>query len=124
MQIVHLSADFPDPFAPRKTNAVRGLLNLVDEFDHRVYSLNRISPTQGIHALTFDQHNRAVAYGAPPFGLFLRTFLNRLARWVTNDIEQRDLEPTAIHAHKLSIEAIVGDKIAGWLGILFRPQQQ
>lgn len=117
MQVLHLSADFPDPLAPRKTNAVHGLLDLIQEVDHLVYSLNRVGPAAGIYGLTFDTHHRAVAYGAAPYGLLSQTFLSRLARWIMSDIETRKLAPVAVHAHKLSIEAVVGDKIAGWLGV-------
>ncbi|MEM7058400.1 MAG: glycosyltransferase [Pseudomonadota bacterium] len=117
MQVLHLSADFPDPLAPHKTNAVRGLLGLIEEIDHRVYSLNRVGPAAGIHALSFEDHHRAIAYGAAPYGLLLQAFLSRLSRWIMTDIEDRKLSPVAIHAHKLSIEALVGDKIAGWLGV-------
>ena len=42
MLILHLSADFPDPFVPGKTRAVSNLLDLVPEHDHEVYSLNRV----------------------------------------------------------------------------------
>ncbi len=117
MQILHLSADYPDPLMPQKTNAIRGLLDLIEEVEHRVYSLNRVGPGEGVHALDFGDHHRAVAYGAPSYGLLLQTFLNGLARWIISDIEARKLVPTAVHAHKLSIEALVGNKIATWLGV-------
>lgn len=117
MQVLHLSADYPDPLAPAKTTAIRRLLELVPEIDHRVYSLNRVAATHGIHALTFDGHHRAVTYGAPPFGLLHRTFLHRVADWIMADIDERGLAPVAVHAHKLSIEALIGDKIARSLDV-------
>jgi len=117
MQVLHISADFPDPLAPLKTNAIRGLLDLVEEVDHFAYSLNRVGPASGIYGLTFDKVHRAVAYGSAPYGLLTQTFLSRLARWIMADVEARELTPDAVHAHKLSIEAIVGDKIARWLEV-------
>lgn len=117
MQVLHLSADFPDPLASAKTSAIRRLLDLVPEVDHRVYSLNRVSAAHGIHAFTFDGHHRAVAYGAPPFGVLHKTFLNRVADWVMTDIRERGLAPVAIHAHKLSVEALVGIRVSQSLGV-------
>lgn len=112
MQILHLSADYPDPLAPAKTSAIRRLLELVPEVDHDVYSLNRVGPTRGISALSFETRHRAVTYGAAPFGVLHRSFLHRLARWIISDIEDRGMRPSAIHAHKLSVEGLVGDEIA------------
>ena len=117
MQILHLSGDFPDPLNTAKTKAVRGLIELADGFQHHVYSLNRVGPHHGTTALTFDQDHRAVTYGAPPMGLLHRVFLERLARWIMRDVAARRLDPVAIHAHKLSIEAVVGARLSEWMQI-------
>ncbi|MEM9141122.1 MAG: glycosyltransferase [Pseudomonadota bacterium] len=115
--LLHISSDFPDPLAPGKTRAISGLIDLVGEVNHHVYSLNRVSPRRGIRALTFDGRHRAVAYGAPPYGLAHRTCLERVARWIGADLAERGVTPKAIHAHKLTMEGIVGLHLARQLGI-------
>lgn len=119
--ILHLSADYPDPLMPRKTRAVSNLLALAPEHTHSVCSLNRVGWRKGIHAIDFkddvgEQH-RAVAYGAPPKGIFLRRYLARLADWLTEDLARRGVRPDLVHAHKLSIEGPIGASIARRLGV-------
>lgn len=119
MRILHISADYPDPLAPAKTKAIANLLGLVPEIGHRVYALNRVGWRAGIHALGFDDANgsghRAVAYGAPGRGVFLKTFLDRLADWLCADLG--GFAPDAVHAHKLSVEGLVGRTVAARLGV-------
>lgn len=120
MRILHLSADYPDPLQPAKTRAVANLLPLVPEHEHLVYSLNRVDWRRGIAAIDFADAaggaHRAVAYGAPPAGLFLERFLNRLADWIVADLARRGLRPDAVHAHKLSVEGLAAARIAEALG--------
>lgn len=120
-RILHLSADYPDPLVPAKTRAVANLLPLVPEHAHHVYSLNRVGWRAGIAALAFDDaagtDHRAVAYGAPPKGVLLARYLDRLADWIGNDLGTRGLRPDAIHAHKLSVEGLVGARLAAALGV-------
>ncbi|MEM7317769.1 MAG: glycosyltransferase [Pseudomonadota bacterium] len=116
MQILHISADFPDPLAPQKTRAVSNLLDLVPEHDHVVYSLNRVAWNHGISALRFDGAHTAVAYGAPSVGVLLETYLRRLAKWIIADAEARRLAPKIVHAHKISIDGLVGDTVARHFG--------
>lgn len=119
--ILHLSADYPDPLSSAKTRAVHNLLTLVPEVAHRVYSLNRVGWREGVAALPFgdaagDDH-RAVAYGAPPMGLFLLRHLDRLADWIAEDAARRGVRPDAVHAHKLSVEGPVGLALAKRFGV-------
>lgn len=120
MRILHLSTDYPDPLAPSKTRAVANLLELAEAGEpahtHKVISLNRVDWRSGIHAVDFadaagDAH-RSVAYGAPGKGLFLRRFLNLVADWVAEDCRKAGFKPDLIHAHKLSIEGIIGARLA------------
>lgn len=117
MRVLHLSADFPDPFAPAKTRAVANLLELVPEFDHRVYSLNRVNGLRGIHAQGFGPGNRAVAYAAPPRGVLLAGRMRALADWVADDVRAQGFAPDLIHAHKLSVEGLAGHDLAHRWGI-------
>lgn len=121
MRILHLSADYPDPLAPGKTKAVLNLLSLANEHEHHLWSLNRTDWRQGTEMLRFadetgDDH-RAVAYGAPPKGLFHERYLLRLAERISGDCESRKLRPDVIHAHKLSVEGIVGQALAEKFGV-------
>ncbi len=119
--ILHLSADYPDPLMPRKTRAVANLLALVPEHSHYVYSLNRVAWRTGIHALNFadevGEGHRAVAYEAPPKGIFLKRYLDRLADWLTEDFARRGIRPDVVHAHKLSIEGLLGASVAHRLDV-------
>jgi glycosyltransferase involved in cell wall biosynthesis len=120
MRLMHLSADYPDPLVPGKTRAIHNLLSLVPEVEHRVWSLNRVGWRAGIHAMDFADtvgtNHRAVAYGAPPRGVLLATFLSRLAAWIAADLKRVRFRPDAIHAHKVSVEGLVGLALAERLG--------
>ena len=120
MRLLHLAADYPDPLVPTKTKAVANLLGLVPGVEHRVYALNRVGWRAGIHGLDFadanGSHHRAVAYGAPGRGIWLKTRLERLADWILDDLG-RAFVPDAVHAHKLSVEGIAGWRLARRLGV-------
>lgn len=116
MRILHISADYPDPLIPAKTRAVSNLLAMVGEHEHKVFSLNRIQWRSGIESLDFidacGENHLAVAYGAPPKGLFMKRFLMKLAAWIEKQCEAEGFRPDVIHAHKLSVEGLVGDCLA------------
>jgi glycosyltransferase involved in cell wall biosynthesis len=110
--IVHISADFPDSMAATKTSSVVNLLKATDGYRHVVYSLNRVSLVSGIVAVDFGPDRTAIAYGAPPKGLFHATYLDRVSDWILKDIQRRGLPVDALHLHKFSIEGLIGQKIA------------
>jgi glycosyltransferase involved in cell wall biosynthesis len=110
--IVHISADFPDSMAAGKTSSVANLINSTEGYRHVVYSLNRVSLASGIVALDFGPDRKAIAYGAPPKGLFHATYLERVSDWILNDIQSRGIPVDALHLHKFSVEGLVGQKIA------------
>lgn len=120
MQILHVSADYPDAIIGAKTRAVSNLLALTAECDHRVYSINRVNWGSSIDAAAFGDaagaDHRALVYGAPPKGLFLERYLDRLADWIAEDVARRGLKPDLVHAHKLSIEGLVGARLAARVG--------
>ena len=120
MRILHISGDYPDPLAPAKTRAVSNLLAMADGHEHRVVSINRVDWRAGIRALTFSdaagEAHRAVAYGAPPKGLFMARFLSRLAEWIEADMLEADFTPDLVHAHKLTIEGLAADRVAELCG--------
>ncbi len=117
MRVLHLSADFPDPFAPAKTRAISNLLGITPGISHSVYSLNRVSGAGCIRVRNFGERWRALRYGAPPKGLLHRHYLHRLADWICRDIDRRDLAIDMVHAHKLSVEGVAGEIVASRLGV-------
>ncbi len=117
MNVLHLSADFPDPFDAAKTRAVANLIEIIPEHEHQIYSLNRVNGISGHAALSFGPTHRAVAYSAPPKGMLLANRLDALADWIVNDMSERGLVPDLIHAHKLSIEGLAASRIADRLGL-------
>jgi len=98
--------------AAGKTSSVANLINSTEGYRHVVYSLNRVSLASGIVALNFGPDRKAIAYGAPPKGLFHATYLERVSDWILNDIQSRGIPVDALHLHKFSVEGLVGQKIA------------
>jgi glycosyltransferase involved in cell wall biosynthesis len=117
MRILHVSADFPDPLAPAKTRAVANLLDLAPEHEHRVWSLNRVGFRHGVSLLPFGAGHHAVAYGAPPKGVALATRLARVADTILDAVAGWDAPPDIVHAHKLSVDGLVGAQVARALGL-------
>lgn len=117
MRILHISADFPDPVVPAKTRAVANLLEITPEFEHMVYSLNRVRWPARVAIQEFGSGWRAMSYGALPMGLYLRTALKPVADAILEDAARRNLRPDVVHAHKLSIDGIIGATVAEALGL-------
>lgn len=121
MRIIHVSGDFPDLIEADKTPVIRGLVDLTaQQFEHRVYSINRRSPAmasfgssivgdKGRPALTVRHqpfsYGTAVEYVAPPKGLFHATMLHQLGEWLATTIG-KDERPALLVGHKLAIEGI------------------
>jgi glycosyltransferase involved in cell wall biosynthesis len=116
MRVMHISADYPDPLVPAKTRAVANLLDLAPEHEHRVWSLNRVGFRHGISALPFGDGHRAVAYGAPPKGLMMASRLAAVAEVILDAVAGWEAVPDVIHAHKLSVEGLIGAQVARALG--------
>src|SRR6202789_3168003 len=110
--IVHISADFPDSMAATKTSSVANLIKATDGYRHVVYSLNRVSLVSGIVAVDFGPDRKAIAYGAPPKGIFHATYLGSVSDWILKDIQSRGIPVDALHLHKFSVEGLIGQKIA------------
>lgn len=106
--IVHISADFPDGLGSQKTRAIRNLIEMAPNFRHVVYSLNRVDGFGRISSAPFGEDRIAVAYAAPPKGLMLATSLDSVRRWIAADLASRGIIPDVVHAHKLSVEGLIG----------------
>jgi glycosyltransferase involved in cell wall biosynthesis len=116
MLVLHISADFPDPLVPAKTRAVANLLELSPEHEHRVWSLNRVDFRHGVRLLRFGEGHHAVTYGAPPKGIALATRLASVTDTILDEVAGWDVAPDVIHAHKLSVEGLIGAQVAHALG--------
>jgi hypothetical protein len=115
--ILHISCDFPDVLVGNKTQAVKRLVDATPEHAHTVYSLNRVDGLSGIEFLDFAPSRIAVAYRAPPKGLLLKTRLDAVAEAILEDMARRKIKVQLIHAHKLTIDGIIGHKISRKLGV-------
>lgn len=132
-RIVHLSADFPDPVEPFKTPVIKTLLDLTHtEFDHVVFSLNRVTPGFGpfvggmlrnlgrpklvTHMRSFEL-GTAMQYLAPPRGLFHATMLYRLGDFLAEEVVRQGQYPALIIGHKLGIEGLATRRLAKRLGV-------
>jgi hypothetical protein len=67
--IVHISGDFPDCIAPNKTRAITNLVEATSEFDHIVYSLNRVPAWGGIESVQFSNNKIALGNSAGAIAL-------------------------------------------------------
>ena len=104
---VHISADYPDPYAGDKTAAVANLISGAPSFHHIVYSLNRVNGVSGVSGFRFNGDDMCLVYRNPPKGLMLRSGLHQLADWIIADLHARDIEPHVVHAHKFTIEGLI-----------------
>jgi glycosyltransferase involved in cell wall biosynthesis len=114
--VVHVSADYPDPFSPDKTAAVANLIAGAAGFRHIVYSLNRVNGLFGITGFRFAEDRVCVTYQAPPKGLLLRTRLDDVASWILADLASHDVKPDVVHAHKFTIEGLIALRLRESLG--------
>ncbi|MEE4154635.1 MAG: glycosyltransferase [Erythrobacter sp.] len=128
--ILHVSGDFPDPFAPAKTRAIQSLVDLTaDRFDHHVISINRGSvgvfgtlreillPTPMVLSEAPFGYGSAIRYTAPGKGLRHRTKLVQLGEWLAGKIATMPRRPDLIVGHKLTIEGIAVRRAAQMTGI-------
>lgn len=134
LNIVHISGDFPDCVEAFKTPVIRSLIDLTsNEFNHRVYSLNRRPLGLACYALQLARgfgytrlevlstpfsYGSAITYFAPGRGVSHAAYLRKLGDWLADDLLQNG-KPDLIVGHKLSIEGIVAKRSAERLGVPF-----
>jgi glycosyltransferase involved in cell wall biosynthesis len=114
--VLHITADHPDAYSARKTEAVRNLIEGTAAFEHRVYSINRRNGFGGITVLDRTGNLSTLVYRAPAYGILLETFLKRLADWIIEDSLTLGLVVDVVHGHKLTIEGLVARRAATALG--------
>jgi glycosyltransferase involved in cell wall biosynthesis len=116
-RILHISCDFPDVLVSNKTQAIKRLVDGAFGHEHVVYSLNRVDGISGIEIIPFGKDRHAVAYRAPPKGILLKTRLAAVAKCILSNIRRLDFKFDLVHAHKLTIDGIVGHLLAKELDI-------
>lgn len=132
-RILHVSGDYPDPIEPFKTPVIRSFLDLTDgNFDHRVFSINRKTPSlaeffqglaQGsnrkalVRGVQTFERGVALQYLAPPSGVFHRTMLERLGEYLAEFIRSQSEAPQLLVGHKLTIEGIAVAEASALTGI-------
>ncbi|WP_159090170.1 glycosyltransferase [Ruegeria sp. Alg231-54] len=114
--ILHITADYPDLYNERKTLAIKNLLENTNGFRHLVYSINRKSGLGGLQLIGRQNGVATICYKAPPLSIFLETFLSGVADWIVNDLRETNEEVHLLHAHKLSIEGLVAQRVSRALG--------
>ncbi len=108
--ILHISSDYPDAISQRTTLAIANLVRHTTMCNHHVYSLNRSATPQRTQFLLSDTCT-AVTYPGLPYGVGLRTSLQRLGRAIGDRLQDQggfDI----IHAHKLTMEGIVAYELS------------
>lgn len=136
LNIIHLSADYPDAFRPGKTRAISYLVDATkDDFNHLVYSLNRVTPAPGALAAALLKNPfhpkldvmleresdtlTSLKYSGLPGGLYLADSMEQLADEIGNDLESRGVKPDLIHGHKVTVEGLLAECLAKRFGCKF-----
>lgn len=129
MHIVHVSADFPDSIAARKTPVIARLIALAPPpLRHTVYSLNRVSPSVPALARALgrpelkvetvaEPFGHALRYTAPGKGWFHQGALLQLGDWLAASIATAGPPPDLLVGHKLTVEGIAVHQAAVRLGV-------
>ncbi|MBD8892421.1 glycosyltransferase [Roseibium litorale] len=115
--ILHLSADYPNPYRNRTTTAIERLvISAVRENggigDHVVMSLNRTSLPWKTHFIDCGERDGvrvfAYRYFGLPMGIGLAGTMRRVARKIAKVLNAEGWQPDLIHAHKFAFEGIAG----------------
>lgn len=114
--ILHISSDYPDSVKPEKTKAIYNLLEAVPDYHNIVYSLNRITGLRSITSAPFGKHHTAITYAALPKGIFWMPRLIAVSEFIYHDLTRKNITPALIHAHKFTVEGIIGHALARRFG--------
>ncbi len=118
MTVVHITTDYPDAFDGSKTPAIQRLIKASKkEFDHCIYSLNRIdvSPlairARKIVEIARDDGLVTLTYQAPAKGLFLKRVMQAVGDYIAEDLVRQNITPKLVMGHKLSMEGIAAQRV-------------
>jgi glycosyltransferase involved in cell wall biosynthesis len=119
--VLHLAVDYPNAYRPENTVAVRNFINANKEIEHIVFALTRTSNPFKVASENGDGKGDmrviSMRYWGLPFGIFLALSMWIVAYRVHALLKQRNIQPTVVHAHKLTFEGIAGWRLARLLHI-------
>lgn len=116
--ILHITADFPDALNPHKTLAVKRLIRAATWATNIVVSMNRVVTPSPAKTLELDEDGVvSMAYFGLPWGVGLSLWMQRTAERIAAMVERRGLEVDLIHAHKLTFEGLVAERLSELLGV-------
>lgn len=118
--VLHISADYPDPYRSPTTTAIERLVTGSPDVDHVVVSLNRTSRPDRTHfrdcGMVHGARLFAFRYFGLPFGLGLAPSMRAVARRIAGMLEAEGFQPDVVHAHKFAFEGIAGLWLVECLG--------
>ena len=110
--ILHICKDYPDAIqSADKTKAVANLVENAKDFDHIVFSLNRTS-SLAKRSVIRENPLFAINYWGLPGGIGLKSSMAKTAGTIEEIIQQERLSFDLVHAHKLTMEGIIGYHIS------------
>lgn len=119
-RILHISADYPNPFRGRTTTAIERLVVNTGMGEHVVMSLNRTALPWKTYFRDCGEVNGvrlyAYRYLGLPLGIGLATAMRSVARKIATTLENEGWRPDLVHAHKFAFEGIAGLWLAEHFG--------
>jgi len=107
MTIIHISFDFPDGINKNKTKAVRNLISSQSNSDNIVFSLNRTVFPFNKTKTQKEPHGFSLNVFGLPYGIFLFVWMFIAYKRIARLIVSNNIQPSIIHAHKLTFEGII-----------------
>ena len=115
--VLHICADYPDAFKLNKTPVIARLVDgMSASVRNIVISINRTSDPRTEQWIV-DGDLWAVRYFAPPGGVLLSYFLNRLARQIEARLKAENIVPTVSMGHKFTVESYICWRIWQSMGV-------
>lgn len=115
--ILHIAANYPDVF-PNKisTAAVKNLIHLSTNFNHMVVSITKTSSVFN-EKVIIEKNMISIRYFTVSFGIGHKFFMWRLAKTIYSILKHDPRAFSLIHAHKLTVDGIVGYFLSQWMHI-------
>ena len=105
--ILHLAFDYPDSIREDRTVAVKNLIANSHAFNHIIISLNRHTKFHPFNWHKEQNNLYVVSFFMLPFGIMMNFFLQYVSIQIAKLIRFEKLDIDVVHAHKMSVEAII-----------------
>ncbi|CAN5290877.1 hypothetical protein BH11PSE5_BH11PSE5_11000 [soil metagenome] len=118
--ILHLAVDYNTPYRAPTTHAIECFVDELDTFDNVVIALRRsASPNIGpvVRCPSTAVQLFDMQYFGLPLGLGLHFSMRRTARRIIALLDQQDIRPELVHAHKFTFEGLAGWYVARHFGV-------